>query len=76
MFNHVKIFLDRILRNSEWYESTSVIDFVSQAGRNIRIGDMLSRTRFSMTFPFSNFEMHYVSELNILLQLNNSYLKI
>lgn len=34
----------RILRNSKWYESTSVVDFISQAGRSIRIGDMLSRT--------------------------------
>ncbi|KAG8200519.1 hypothetical protein JTE90_000595 [Oedothorax gibbosus] len=34
----------KILRNSEWYQKTSIVDFISQAGRELRIGDMLSRT--------------------------------
>ncbi|GFW87197.1 tyrosine--tRNA ligase, mitochondrial [Trichonephila clavipes] len=34
----------RILKNSHWYENTSIVDFISEAGRHIRVSDMLSRT--------------------------------
>ncbi|CAL1262941.1 unnamed protein product [Larinioides sclopetarius] len=34
----------RILKNSEWYKKTNIIDFICEAGRHIRVGDMLSRT--------------------------------
>ena len=33
-----------ILRNKTWYGNQSVIDFISRIGRNVRLGDMLSRT--------------------------------
>ncbi|XP_071035849.1 tyrosine--tRNA ligase, mitochondrial isoform X2 [Parasteatoda tepidariorum] len=33
-----------LFRNSEWYGNKSVVDFFTQAGRQIRVGDMLSRT--------------------------------
>ncbi|GIY08812.1 tyrosine--tRNA ligase, mitochondrial [Caerostris extrusa] len=34
----------RIMKNSEWYKNTSIIDFIGEAGRNLRVTDMLSRT--------------------------------
>ncbi|GFU33067.1 tyrosine--tRNA ligase, mitochondrial [Nephila pilipes] len=34
----------RILKNSQWYQNTNIVDFISEAGRYMRVGEMLSRT--------------------------------
>ncbi|XP_068244826.1 tyrosine--tRNA ligase, mitochondrial [Palaemon carinicauda] len=51
--NHNEIFWDeekeslpqlRIVDNSEWYNKLNVVDFLRIVGRNLRLGEMMSRT--------------------------------
>jgi hypothetical protein len=35
--------INSILNNDSWYQKKNVIDFISRVGRQIRLGDMLSR---------------------------------
>lgn len=48
LFSSVRSFLllsaiNSILNNETWYQKKNVIDFISRVGRQIRLGDMLSR---------------------------------
>lgn len=36
--------INSILHNENWYRKKNVIDFISRVGRQVRLGDMLSRT--------------------------------
>lgn len=35
---------NRIVNNYDWYKKLNVVDFLQVAGRNFRVGTMLSRT--------------------------------
>ncbi|XP_064643746.1 tyrosine--tRNA ligase, mitochondrial-like [Lineus longissimus] len=67
-----------VLNNAEWYSSTNVIEFLSNVGRNFRMGDMLRKdsvkSRLDTAEGMSLTEFTYqVFQANDWLHLYNNY---